>query len=286
MVDHEATIKKDFEQRFRPKRGILEAMRDENLVALKDLRDPVKMTSDYPVSKRRTKENVDKLRAAEANLDLFWGRIDALLSAKTNNLQGTRLGQLLSQPRALQRTPEWVEPEPNKDKARTAQPGGLAAEMLYKPFSSLSLGALDSKETPAVARKAKMKTRGAPEAVNVPDEPQISPSIMEDVQPTFKVDARALKVFRIVFFTPGTSTTAGEVAWNDFLHAMASTGFVGQKLYGSVWHFQLTTLDVERSIQFHEPHPKGKTPFRSARHNGRRLSRAYGWHGGMFVPTD
>jgi hypothetical protein len=72
----------------------------------------------------------------------------------------------------------------------------------------------------------------------------------------------------------------------DFLHAMASTGFVGQKLYGSVWHFQPTRLDVERSIQFHEPHPKGKIPFRAARHNGRRLSRAYGWHGGMFVPID
>ncbi|KAH6684818.1 hypothetical protein F5X68DRAFT_171207 [Plectosphaerella plurivora] len=287
-VDHEDVIKKDFEESVRSERGIMEAMRDENLFILKDFGDPVKMTSDYPVSKRRTKENVGKLRAAEANLDLFWVQIDRLLYAKTNNLRGTRLGQLLSQSRALQRTPEWAEPEPgtNKDKLKTAQPGGSAAEVLYMPFSSLSLGALDSNEKLAVEQKAKVKTRGAREAAKIPEEPQAPCPSKEDVQPTFKVDARALKVFRIVFFTPGTSTTAGEVAWNDFLHAMASTGFVAQKLYGSVWHFQPTRLDVERSIQFHEPHPKGKMPFHTAKHYGRRLSRAYGWYGGMFVPTD
>jgi hypothetical protein len=64
---------------------------------------------------------------------------------------------------------------------------------------------------------------------------------------------------------------------------MASTGFRIEKLYGSVWQFSPTSLDVERSIHFHEPHPKGKIPFEVARRHGRRLTRAYGWHGGMFV---
>lgn len=99
----------------------------------------------------------------------------------------------------------------------------------------------------------------------------------------FPVDARALKVFRVIFFDPGANTTPGEVAWNDFLHAMDSVGFSAQKLYGSVWHFQPTKLDVERSIQFHEPHPQGKIPFLVARRHGRRLNRAYGWFGAMFV---
>ena len=71
--------------------------------------------------------------------------------------------------------------------------------------------------------------------------------------------------------------------WQDFLHAMAATGFVPSKLYGSVWQFTLTKLDVERSIQFHEPHPQGKIPFRTARCIARRLNRAHGWHGRMFV---
>ena len=74
----------------------------------------------------------------------------------------------------------------------------------------------------------------------------------------------------------------GEVSWTDFLHALVSTGFKPEKLYGSVWQFTPANLDVERSIQFHEPHPSGKIPFRKARQHGRRLFRAYGWRGEMF----
>ena len=90
-------------------------------------------------------------------------------------------------------------------------------------------------------------------------------------------------MFRTVFFNPALTSTPGEVPWNDFLHAMASVGFTVMKLYGSVWQFQPTRLDVERNIQFHEPHPRGKLPFTTARQYGRRLNRAYGWFGGMFV---
>jgi hypothetical protein len=42
---------------------------------------------------------------------------------------------------------------------------------------------------------------------------------------------------------------------------MTSTGFRAEKLYGSVWHFQPSQLDVERIFLFHEPHPVGKIPF-------------------------
>ena len=75
----------------------------------------------------------------------------------------------------------------------------------------------------------------------------------------------------------------GEIPWSDFLHAMSHTGFEIEKLYGSTWQFTPTKLDVERSIQFHEPHPVNKIPYRVARRHGRRLNRAYGWTGAMFV---
>ena len=104
-----------------------------------------------------------------------------------------------------------------------------------------------------------------------------------DRRPTFMVDSRALKVFRTLFFHSAVTSTPGEVSWNDFLHAMTSVGFSAEKLYGSVWHFQPSKLDVERSIQFHEPHPVSKIPFTVARRIGRRLSRAYGWFGAMFA---
>jgi hypothetical protein len=90
-------------------------------------------------------------------------------------------------------------------------------------------------------------------------------------------------VFRTLFFNPEATSTPGSVPWQDFLYVMASTGLQIEKLYGSVWQFSPTNLDIERSIHFHEPHPKGKIPFEVARRHGRRLTRAYGWHGGMFV---
>ena len=64
---------------------------------------------------------------------------------------------------------------------------------------------------------------------------------------------------------------------------MASVGFEIEKLHGSAWQFTPTRLDVEASIQFHEPHPEGKIPFVVARRHGRRLYRTYGWTGETFV---
>ncbi|SMR60340.1 unnamed protein product [Zymoseptoria tritici ST99CH_3D1] len=76
---------------------------------------------------------------------------------------------------------------------------------------------------------------------------------------------------------------SGDVPWLDFVHAMVATGFEAEKLYGPVWNFRPTKLDVERSIQFHEPHPSGKIAYRVCRGHGRRLNRAYGWTGDNFV---
>lgn len=66
---------------------------------------------------------------------------------------------------------------------------------------------------------------------------------------------------------------------------MSSAGFSIRKLYGSAWQFVPveTGAVAARPIQFHEPHPKGKLRFLVARNYGRRLGRAYGWYGGMFV---
>lgn len=63
------------------------------------------------------------------------------------------------------------------------------------------------------------------------------------------MEARAFKVFRTLFHNPWVMSTPGEVPWADFLHAMVSTGFVAKKLYGSVWQFRPTRLNVEKSIQ-------------------------------------
>lgn len=92
-------------------------------------------------------------------------------------------------------------------------------------------------------------------------------------------------MFCTVFFSPSLTSTLGEVAWHDFVHALASTG-LAEKIYGPMWQFSLAALGADRSIQFHEPHPRGKAPFCVARRHGRRLNRAFGWHGGMFVSRE
>lgn len=64
---------------------------------------------------------------------------------------------------------------------------------------------------------------------------------------------------------------------------MQSIGFMPSKLLGSVRNFELTKLDVNRSIQFHELYLRGKLIYRTARFFGRRLSCAYGWEREMFI---
>ncbi|KAF9763319.1 hypothetical protein IL306_003164 [Fusarium sp. DS 682] len=247
--------------------------------------EPLAGRFTYPIQKRRTKENVDALRRAEANLDAFWAKVDRLLHTKGGKLEGSFVEQLLSQPRILQRTPEWVEPSETKKAA--AEPA--VVEKPLSPFYFGLPGNRSSEKTDSristKTLKTRVKTRAAANRSSEKEGvAEVAPEASsEDVQPSFQVDQRALKVFRTLFFSPEVTSTPGEVPWNDFLHALASTGFTAEKLYGSVWQFSPTKLDVEASIHFHEPHPRGKLAFTVARRYGRRLHRTYGWTGDMFV---
>ncbi|PHH59720.1 hypothetical protein CDD81_2638 [Ophiocordyceps australis] len=105
------------------------------------------------------------------------------------------------------------------------------------------------------------------------------------------VDSRALKVFRTVFQDAMTIQTPGEVVWQDFVHAMTSTGyFTAEKMYGSAWQFHKTqdapvTWPVTR-IQFYEPYPRPKMAFIEARRCGKWLNKTLGWEASTFVLKD
>ncbi len=262
-------------------------MKAKPMLAIFALAVPEDKRFAYPTEKKRNKETVTALRLAESNLDAFWVKFDLCLQSRAGDLGKTALRGLLSQKRTLQRTPEWVAP-PAPEKGKPAAKSAPVSEQdaIYRPLSTLYFGREGGPHGKDSQPKAKTKTRGtAVETLDqqlAADTSQLTPQ--QDQQPTFAVDARALKVFRMLFFQPAVTSTPGEVAWNDFLHAMrVGMGFRSEKLYGSVWHFQPTRRDVERSIQFHEPHPAGKIPFRVARRMGRRLARAYGWSGAGFV---
>jgi len=198
-------------------------------------------------------------------------------------LNKTALFQVLSKARVLERTAKWVEP--THQAKREVQSD---VTVITKPLSDMyfdleqrterTLDRSSTSNTPAT----KTKTRGKAAADALTTNIHTS-SLESDTQPTFHLDARALKVFHTLFYTPSLSATPGEIAWTDFLHAMVSTSFQVEKLYGSVWQFMPTNLNVEREIQFHEPHPSGKLRYVVARRFGRRLNKAYGWEGGMFV---
>ncbi|RMJ15126.1 hypothetical protein BHE90_002696 [Fusarium euwallaceae] len=279
-VEHLDSFKAEHIRWGEPWAKLLPAIREQNLSSAGRLAEPSGGKFTYPFDKRRTRDTVNALRKAEANLDAVWTKIDELLRSKVPELQGTAVHRFLSKPRMLRRTAEWVEPTaPTKDK-KVADPD---LDVLNQPLSNVFLDHSEDKvQGSKVQQKVKTKTKGVSSAKRAaaPDAPEPNNS---DPQPTFHVDARTLKVFRTLFFNPEVNSTPGSVLWNDFLHAMVATGFQAEKLYGSVWQFSPTKLDVERSIHFHEPHPKGKIPFEVARRHGRRLTRAYGWFGGMFV---
>ena len=284
MVGRRDDIQKNFARRTEPSARMLNATGDCQ-TTMAQYGNPNQVRFHYPVDKRKTRENVEAMREAEANLDVFWAKVDETMNRKLgNHLKGTALYALLTQARALQRTPEWAEPR--KDENRR----GAVQDALCRPLSELYFDLqLRTERTVAPQKllsnvKAKDKTRGDAKAdVSIDSEEMAIAPNAHDQQPVFKVDARALKVFKTLFFTQSVSATPGEVLWTDFLHAMSSTGFRAEKLHGSAWQFSPTQLDVERSIQFHEPHPSSKIPYLVARRFGRRLNRAYGWHGGQFA---
>lgn len=253
-------------------------------VSLADLGTPSRDLFRYPADKRRTRENVEAMRVAERNLDALWHRIDSEVVRRDNTLQGFGMPYIVTQGRQLQRTPEWVEPLQEEPAAKVTE----STEASHNAFAQLHLRDDASTSSVVWEEKIKLKTRGSarptPRAGVAAAE---LPARQVDAQTTLAVSKRALKVFSILFYTPTAQTeNPGEVPWPDFLHAMASARFVVEKLYGSVWQFTPTKLDVERSIQFHEPHPQGKIPFTVAKRHGRRLNRAYGWTGETFVQVD
>ncbi|PKY07165.1 hypothetical protein P168DRAFT_302141 [Aspergillus campestris IBT 28561] len=222
----------------------------------------------YPVDKRRTRESTAAMQQAEANLDAFWRRVDTLYTDNNGLSLHAAVRNLLSNERILARTPDWVdEPAPpTSSDASDTETGHLPLSQVCFELERRTKQTIQP-DRPSLAHRPKPKTRGTARLSHSTAIPADDASSQHgpDIQPTFAVDKRALKTFSTVFHAPSRTSQPGEVAWTDFLHAMASTGFSAEKLYGSIWQFTPRALDTERGIQFHEPHPRGKLPFRMAR---------------------
>ena len=289
LVDRGEDIKAEYRRRFKLWPSMMSALSEKSIMQVTDLANPVDGRFAYPFEKRRTKQNVQALQQAERNLDQVWVGIDRLVYGKCGSLGNTALRRVLSQPRIMQRTADWVDPPPSVAK-QSERESILDPDLvsLYKPLSTIYIGtsSTDGHDPHAPASKSKSKKKNAanhtlapPVAMATKQLPEAEPNL-----DPILVDARSFKVFRTLFFNPTVTSSPGEISWNDFLHAMTSTGlFAAEKLYGSVWQFQKLVGGDQSRIQFHEPHPRGKIPFTTARRHGRRLNRAFGRNRDMFV---
>ncbi|KAF5871548.1 uncharacterized protein Bfra_008067 [Botrytis fragariae] len=223
----------------------------------------------YPSEKRRNEQNRESKRKAEQNLDGFWQKTDEVYQRNTGQTLNQAVKHICTVVPSLERIPEWVEAI-NVPKTNPQERTGRDEASPIPQFDSD-----DTTKFIAPQPKSKPKTRGSAITTKSPTPlaaaaPAATPTPTPDSQPTFKPKARAIKVFRVLF---------REIPWANFLYAMTSTSFAAEKQYGSVWQFTPTKLDIEWSIQFHEPYPPGKIAFRTVRRTGRRLGRSYDWGG-------
>lgn len=287
-------IKKDFGERIRVWQKITKVFRSETRDKAFRRGIPTGGKFAYSIEQRRSKENVESFRRAESSLDGFWDHFDEKMSQEAGSILNTALHRLLPQPRALQRTPEWVdEPSVQMSALSTmkSHQGDADPAIVTKPFSAMTIDRADHvlrhvQGCLPPPQKGKVKTKKAASTsttevgttAEVPDT-----SGHTDSQSCMEVDPRTHKVLCTLFFNPAATSSRAEISWIDFLRAMACMGFSIEKLYGSVWIFCPATNKLQKSIQFHEPHPRSTLPFTTARRFGRRLNRAYGWTGSMFI---
>jgi len=246
--------------------------------------NPFRGKLTYPIHKSRNKSNVRAMRTAEASLDRFWDCVDMFYEKQTGVSQHGLIRQCILEGGQMQRTPPWEEP-------LDPQPGPKEQpEYFYQPFSRIFhnqamqiTGAFDRL---AIEEKIKPKTKGSTNNAVVDEAAHPVPAASEYTsQQTFTLDKRAYRTMKALFHVALSDNEdfPKAIKWDEFKRAMVRIGFAAEKLQGSAWQFTPSkTLDVDRGIHFHEPHPDSDIPYIMARRFGRRLERVYGWRSEMF----
>lgn len=248
--------------------------------------DPLDKTGkifDYPSEKRRSKANVEKMRDAERQLDLFWRRLEKAVQIE----QGISLDKVLKRrsldrtPRCLYRTPPWREEVIISSPMQPTPTTGVLGETGGNVPRSGKAFLLDLAD--------KVKTRGVaagayhhPATGRVEDAPPPEPEV---AAPKIKLGKKPYKIWLTLLpSVESAQHPRPELGWDELLSGMRAIGLEPEKLYGSVWQFSPVPdqmlFPINRSIQFHEPkevRKGGKIPKPMVRTFGRRLRHAFGW---------
>jgi hypothetical protein len=95
-ADHIDAFKREFAALQKPITQLYGAFLQKHLDSAARVGEPSGGKFTYPYSKRRTKETVNALRQAEANLDIFWAKIDNITKARVIEFEAIALYYLLS----------------------------------------------------------------------------------------------------------------------------------------------------------------------------------------------
>ncbi|KAL8735790.1 MAG: hypothetical protein Q9166_000654 [cf. Caloplaca sp. 2 TL-2023] len=226
----------------------------------------------YPVEKKRTLQQVEQMRQAEAKLDTFWEQVDKkkLMSCTGKTLlqwMGNRLTT-----RNIYRTQPW---QPDTEKVI----GSAPPKIIFQPFPDSSSTTI--KELVPELRK-KSKTKGQTSLTTEPTQPATVPQDTKQTIPTFSLPNKVYKTMSAFFPTSTQDRTSRKIPWKDFLHAMYSLRFQIQKRHGSEWYFE-PSWNRSAPITIHEPHPSHEMRFDKIRFEANRMARKYSWSNATFV---
>ncbi|KXT16820.1 hypothetical protein AC579_6795 [Pseudocercospora musae] len=265
---------------------------------------------DYPIDRISSLANNTQIRLAELRLDAFWKSLESGVAKAEGFSLDKVIKCRLSRPRTLFRTAPWVErpatiptpPTTPNEKRRRPEP-------LCEMDSNIQHGSnipLAKKDLVKARPKDKKKTRGTPAAQDprLPAQPvAVAPKVER-----FMIPKRAYRTLSTLLPSPiEAQQPRPELAWEEILFAFNAIGLQPTKLYGSAWIFSpvpkgeirgndrdgvitIGKMDLERSIQFHEPKEvrRGqKVPRGMVRTFGRRLKHAFGWeHAEQLFESD
>ena len=233
---------------------------------------------NYPAWKKRTCQNVEQMRRAEAKLNMFWEKLDEKLLGK----YGKTLAQYMDNNvprREIVRTPPW-QPSQEQQQQQSREAHKPSPLVVYD-FTHHNLP--DTIGKISTEPREKSKTKGTADPTRAPSTTTPT-TITQDGEPpaqVFRLHHRALKTIKAFYPTTTEDREGRKTLWKDFLHAMYSLGFEIQKRHGSEWYFE-PTWQRNAPITIHEPHPSHEMRFEKMRFEANRMARKYGWGNGSF----
>lgn len=253
------------------------------LISSPELGNPSDGKFEYPSGESRSKKKVvEALCKAEANLDAFWTHVDANIKKCSFHEHQLALKRLFEDVGGMYRTKPWGARHESTSNLPIPEAELHEPQPLSDLFHDSTKEITGNFNKTSLAAKTKEKTRGAPGNPEAEPEQERDPS--PEATQVFTVNKTDHRIFKMLFHMPeDNATPIKKTTWRAFCTALTNLGFSAEHLPGSAWQFEPPAhLGLGRGISFHEPHPSDEIHLDMARKLGRRLNRAYGWHGAMF----